>query len=553
MPVEATSFILRFRDLVTGTHETIERHNQIARDCGYVWWGWWSKSGERPAAHTFAAVLTAASDALPILLLDSGTATLYRATCKAVRYDLAKRIESPEKDKTPAYYRDEKYFAWFQLRDFEKVETSQTGTALNALTYVQVDEFFEDSPSPFAPFYGKRIYGASELIQQNRTIWFTRPTRVGDPLHEIELLNAEHVRPHHFTRFHFTTSSRTLLWVSDLHFATDGQHHAFPDNASEQDKSLWLALETALRDAGVDRLAGVIASGDITWRSDPAEFALARTAFFDRVISTYKLDPRQIAVVPGNHDMAFSETPAEKGAAITRTSPESAASYAAFYEGLFRIAPNEFFSAGRRLLIGGALPVDIACLNSSLLQQHPDFRREESGVSSPVFQGQGFIGARQLEDATQQLKWGNEPYSLLRPLRVVVLHHHVVPVTEAEKAIAGGNYSMVLDAERLARWLVRHRVDLVLHGHQHQPFSVSISRTELLEHDHEDTHTFRVLGMGSTGVCASHLGAVMKNTFGLLEFAEQGINVKFFSLHRSDRATLLYKFIVPYRQGPRAS
>jgi hypothetical protein len=129
-----------------------------------------------------------------------------------------------------------------------------------------------------------------------------------------------------------------------------------------------------------------------------------------------------------------------------------------------------------------------------------------------------------------------------------VLHHHVVPVTEAERAVAGGNYSMVLDAERLSRWLVRHRVDLVLHGHQHQPFSVAITRTELLEDDHAENHTFRVLGMGSTGVHLDHVGAIKRNTFGLLEFTPEGISVAYHSLHPTDRSQALLRFSVPYVQ-----
>ena len=124
--------------------------------------------------------------------------------------------------------------------------------------------------------------------------------------------------------------------------------------------------------------------------------------------------------------------------------------------------------------------VDIVALNSSLLQQHPNFQVDESGnVTSPLFQGQGFLGADQLDVAAREFRWDTSAFSPLRALRVVVLHHHIVPVTEAEVAVAGGNYSMVLDAERLTRWLVRHRVNLVLHGHQHQPFSVAIRRGEL--------------------------------------------------------------------------
>lgn len=41
------TYIFRFRDLGKSEGFTIEQHNNIARQEGNVWWGWWAKSGER--------------------------------------------------------------------------------------------------------------------------------------------------------------------------------------------------------------------------------------------------------------------------------------------------------------------------------------------------------------------------------------------------------------------------------------------------------------------------------------------------------------------------
>ena len=40
----------------------------------------------------------------------------------------------------------------------------------------------------------------------------------------------------------------------------------------------------------------------------------------------------------------------------------------------------------------------------------------------------------------------------------------------------GQLYSVALDAEAITRWLVEHRVNLVVHGHMHQPFIAEVSR-----------------------------------------------------------------------------
>src|SRR5260370_15841091 len=168
MPGIATSFVLRFRDLVTGTNETIGRHKEIATEEGYVWWGWWKKSGERPAVHEFQRLLKAKP--LAILLLDSGQGCLYRAVCDDVRSELGNAIVSPEVAKTPAYYQDQKYHTWYRLHCFEPVAEADVEQILRKLTYVEVNEFFEDEASPFKTLYGKRINGMRELIQQNQTV-----------------------------------------------------------------------------------------------------------------------------------------------------------------------------------------------------------------------------------------------------------------------------------------------------------------------------------------------------------------------------------------------
>lgn len=550
-----TSFILRFRDLVTPEGQTIERHKVIADEHGHVWWGWWCKSGERPAVHTLAALHKAHPTGLPIFLADSGRNKLFRATCLKTQSSLDAPMPTPDSTKTPAYYNDQKYLAWHQLTEFEEItDAAVADELLRAQTYVCVNEFFETEPSPFTPFYGKRIYNVRELVQQNRTVWFTRAALATDPAHEIALLNADHTRPHHFAPTYFGSVERRakhVLWVSDLHFSNDGQkHHAFPDSSDAQQRELWLALENALSKIStpVSALAGIIVSGDITWRADPDEFKKA-VYFLERVCGKFGLDPRQIAICPGNHDVAFSSDPAAKGVPVAQAGATSRAAYSKFHSDLFYQTPNEFMSSGRRWLLGGALPVDVVTLNTSLLQQHPDkLGHEDLTLSSPFFQGQGFIGQQQLDDVVTNFGWDEGTLSPLRAYRVVVMHHHVLPVTYSESATIGANYSVVLDAERLMRWLVRYRVDVVLHGHQHQPFTATIARRQQML-DESEPHTFTVIGMGSTGVAAAHLGETKENTFGVLEFAANELLTTFHTLHPVNPSSERFRVSVPYRTG----
>ena len=92
-----------------------------------------------------------------------------------------------------------------------------------------------------------------------------------------------------------------------------------------------------------------------------------------------------------NHDLKFSDDPADKTKPITVFDNESSAAYAAFYQDKFYLAPNEYLSCGKRFLLANVIPVDIVCLNSSYLQQ-----------LKHAFQGHGFIGDEQMNEEKRE-------------------------------------------------------------------------------------------------------------------------------------------------------
>ncbi len=516
---EFTTVILRFRDLVTAHGDTIRKHKEISEESGYVWWGWWHKGGERIPGKAFRALLSKVrADGLEIYLMDSGQSKLYRVTCLDVTWDHAHaKIKSPEKDATPEYYEGQSYLAWFKLKDFQDEEESPD-TVLRQLTYVQVDDFFEEEVSPFEAFYNKRIHSAAELRQQERTIWFVRDFREGDLTHEVNLFHARSTKPVDFALSYHESKSTQILWVSDLHFARK-EFHRFPLQSGVHEFDLAHKLEMELKEE-VDALAGVIMSGDFAWKAAPDEFELARK-FIERLNTWIPLESDQIAICPGNHDVKFSRNPSVKGGArIKIARKNSRKAYSDFYQKLYYRPPNKYMSCGKRLLVGNAVPVDIVCLNSSLLEQYKG-----------AFQGHGFIGQEQMQHAAEEMGWTGSDPEEPRAHRIVVVHHHVLPVTYSAKPEANYCYSVTLDAEALIRWLVEHRVDLVLHGHMHQPSCVKLSRP--IDRDRPDTawHDLYVLGMGSTGVDESHLGEIAKNTFGILDFKKEKITLTVYSIH----------------------
>jgi 3',5'-cyclic AMP phosphodiesterase CpdA len=525
-----TTAILRFRDLVTAPHDTVRLHKDIIDAAKGVWWGWWSKAGERIPDSAFRQLrdLAHVGDGLDVFLMDSGTGRVYRAACRDLSWGIShQRLASPNTAETPAYYSKQQYLAWFRFSAIELTDEAR----LREYSYVRVDDFFQEGASRYTPFYDKRVHSVGELRQQDRTIWFVRPAQGSDPVHEVALLDPRRITPVHFTKQFFESPNSTVLWISDPHLSADA-HHGFPlDSDSLGNKSLGHAIEDACKDvAHLEQVAAIWLSGDLTWRATPSEFELARK-FIGRLNTWAKLDNYNYAVCPGNHDLRFSDDPADKTKPVAVAGAAAAASYAQFYTELFYQGPNDFLCCGRRYLLGASIPIEVVMLNSSLLQQTADH-----------FQGHGFVGDDQLRYVAEQYGWDEAPST--RPLRILVVHHHLLPVTYRERPVGGRLYSVMLDAEAVMRWAVRARVDLVLHGHMHQPFHSSVTRRISLD-DKGPEHTIAIVGAGSAGVESNHLGEVKRNTFAALTFHRDQVELKMYSISSSTPSSELWSIVVP--------
>ena len=246
-----------------------------------------------------------------------------------------------------------------------------------------------------------------------------RPATATDPSHKILLLDASYVTPSHFPSEAIRRDGTTILWLSDLHVSDNHYHFPIQPNAGAQD--LATALELDLRQLGNPLLATLLLSGDITWKASREEFGAARTVI-ERIQSWSRVRSSDIVACPGNHDLAFSTDPADKGAPVTITNSRAREGFASFYENLHQLSPNQFMSSGRRFLLGGTYPVEIAAVNSSYLEQTPT-----------LFQGHGFVGNDQLADIEANMQWSKK-MGADRPFRILMLHHHLIPVVYSENS-----------------------------------------------------------------------------------------------------------------------
>jgi 3',5'-cyclic AMP phosphodiesterase CpdA len=505
-----SSIILRFRDLSTpaGT-TTIEEHRRIIAAKNYVWWGWWRKQGEIVPESAFRDILAEIRKFGPyqIYLFDTGKYELRRARLVDIKWDNGlSLIPTPDREATPNYYGDAHYLAWFKLESIE--ETTLAEAELQNWSYVRIDEFFETKKSVFDAFYDKRLASFTELRNQDRTIWFIRPKTNTDGVHEIHVYDRSKTAPSNFSEEVVQIHTSNLLWVSDPHFSND--NHDFPRTPEMGRFNLSEAIRRDLEYLEVESVGGLLISGDLTWRGARAEFEWA-AKFIDDIKSWAKLTASQVIVCPGNHDLAFTNEPWTKGSRATETGEASSAEYRHFYEQLYEAKPTRYLASGRRFWVPDGQIVDVAALNSSALQQVAD-----------AFQGQGFLGAQQLTETADSMKWSRD-HTRAKGYRICMLHHHVVPILHREHPEIGTAASVVYDAGAFMRWLVENEVDLVLHGHMHLPSIVKESRA-LDYPNQENWHEITVAALGSSGVSIGHRPN-QPNSYGRLEFTRKGVTL----------------------------
>jgi len=503
-----TSMVLRFRDLIA---LTIPEHQKIIRDCGEVWWGWWNKPEEKIPRDTFAQFLTRITTEghLDIFLIDSGARTLYKAQLKAIHTSATEEPEScPDLEKTPTYYRDFKYKAWFLLSQISRCESAE----IRNWSYEEVPEFIAD-PS-WRKFQNKRVCGIEELLERrHRTIYFIQPYATEHSDFEIKPDPAPepanfHVKP-------LLRNSSYVLHLSDLHFSRG--KHAFSLTTSSIERKLATLIVDQLRSEYKDKPpATVVISGDLTWLGLQEEFDYA-VDFIKDLKSFYGLGPDEFIIVPGNHDMQWDEadnTEYDRSRPVILPPSTAQNHYRAFYKRVFGVNASEFLSMGRRYVLENYVGLDIIGLNSCQLEQRH-------------LCGYGFVGAQQLSTAAASSNWIDS--NIRAKYRMLVLHHHVLPVTPQEEIDTYDRiYSLTLDAGQVLYKALELEVDLILHGHMHQPFASSHTRAAKGS-KFSPARSISIHGAGSAGATRDYLGSVGKNSYTVLEFDDQGVTARIYS------------------------
>jgi len=497
-----TTVILRFRDVYNQTNgHTVDEHNAIVAAKGSCWWGWWKKQNEEVPLELLSTLSRASG--LQIFLLDSGRRQLHKVSLLGILVNVDKSpVSSPDAGElTPEYYRANSYPAWFRLSRIESCDEAE----LNGLIYEQ--DVHDDVVPGAKSLTGTRIASIRELLQfGNVTYWVAASAPAGAPVVEERLL-PRRILPPIAPRDVVLCESPWILHISDIH-ASRAKHFYRIDDSDAHNTSLATEVFRAVQDSQ-DRIQGVpgivVVSGDLTWTGSQAEFELALRILED-IRSTLGLTRRQFVIVPGNHDIQWSSVADDyRGAADVTVAGDSATeNYRRFFFEWYKTPAGPSLSVGTRFFCFGGPTLDVLGLNSSELAQ-----------AEGAFAGMGRVTDGAFDAASRDFGWEAK----LRPaqVRVLVTHHHVRPVAWVERpGDAARGFGVAIDAAAVVRRAQALGVDVLLHGHQHQPYFGVANDALMAEGGADDQRQLLIAGAGSCGVVDHDLGAVRQRSFQLL-------------------------------------
>lgn len=234
------------------------------------------------------------------------------------------------------------------------------------------------------------------------------------------------------------TTSR-ILHLTDLHF---GKEHAFAKDDGPLSRTLLRAIENDVK--GKDAPDLLVVSGDIASTGSADEFIEAGI-FLDALCSMLRLDRNQVLLVPGNHDALWG-----RGDGVSR---------AEYFSFVARFKKAYLTDIERPQLLQGKGVVVLGL--------------DSTRVASASAGGIGLVGLDQLRDAEQVLSAVTEPAK-----RILVIHHHLLPVSWVEDEPPGMAVSHTVDARSILAWAQRNNFGCVLHGHQHQGMCATYHLTD---------------------------------------------------------------------------
>ena len=493
-----------------GIDNAIQAHKAIISKKGYCWGGWWAQANEfLPPNLTLMNNLNFFSrkKGITIFFLNNEEKQLYSVRVTELEYSPDhSKIYTPEKECTPEYYNNSLLWLWFKM---ESISNPLDDTELKNYSYCDyTDECKTDTIHDFSAFNDTILSGIEQLSVQDRSLFFIRKSKDTDKINIVapKFIKASN---ENIATSYKQTRGNSILLLSDIHFSDVSGKHAFKHTESKNNfekKTLFESINEVIKNKFGEKkfedISAAIIAGDLTYCGTKTEFSEMKE-FIIGLYNQYAMDMEQIIIVPGNHDINFSNK--DEIAKIDYSNLKSKKNYIDLYKELYKIPPNDYLAVGKKIMLGNQLPIDIVGLNSNCLQQ-----------VEKRFQGMGFVGNEQIKLIERGMGWSENSYSF----KILVLHHNIHPVEYIEKPEFDYAYSTCLDAGLITSFITRNKINLVIHGHKHQEQFLEVGCKTKNCKENELFH-YNVLSLGSAGTTELAPGVV--NSIAVLDFNEYNI------------------------------
>ena len=231
-----------------------------------------------------------------------------------------------------------------------------------------------------------------------------------------------------------------ILHLTDIHF---GKDHKFNPDGADHHYHTGINFTSNLISDINNKIQEppdiVVISGDITSIGSAQEFTEARN-FIDNIKQAFGLDVKRFIIIPGNHDVFWG-----KGDDV------SSGDFKSFVANFRDMAPNKtnnpIFRLRNVLIVG----IDSTTFMKASL----------SGI--------GLVGIPQLEQVNKLISKHDDVLH-----KILVVHHHLLPVSWVEARPPNQTQSLTFDAPRVLAWAQEHGFTAILHGHQHQSFITTL-------------------------------------------------------------------------------
>ena len=504
------TLLLRFRNI--NIEDTIEEHNNVvANNGGKCLWGWWKKQQEPYPNNAISQIQKELQEAVSnygngrVFLVDSGTKKIYMASLYQIHYDDSNNgTLPPTPELCPQYYRNTKHPAWFeigQITDAKPKDLEQY--VISSMTPIRT--LSESGTSVSIERVGQPLDTTDfTFLKDDISLWILEK-ETGDNTHYITGFKSYDSKT-------YPTHGRYIIHLSDLHF---GEKHDFAIPESGKNvvgkDSLVNALlaDLSKQKIAFSDIALVLITGELTCKASPHEFHEAER-FINELQDKLGLSPVQIVCVPGNHDVEWVDESAN-------LNYEAELNYKNFSKNIYNVEPSQFLGRFSEFLINGK-KIAVIAFNSCRLESH-----ENAGM--------GYISSEQFREASRLLSMEEEPFHYI----IALLHHHVLPVNFTEYYSSKSKaVSLLLDSEALQQFLVENNVDVVMHGHQHQPYYSQLRRVipaGIAGGEKEIDNSVTVIGGGSAGVSIGSLNAIGRNTYHLMKIENNKENPSLLDLN----------------------